>query len=50
LLRAAADRGVLAILDVRLFTKRYGGLFRRSLPPSPVTREINDVRRFFEEE
>lgn len=50
LLRSAADRGVLAILDVRLFTKQYGSLFRRSLPASPVTREINEVRRFFEEE
>jgi ATP-dependent DNA helicase DinG len=47
LMRTATDRGLLAILDVRLFTKQYGRLFRQSLPPSPVTRSLADVETFF---
>ena len=39
LIRDAADRGLLAICDPRLFTARYGGAIRASLPPMPVTRE-----------
>ncbi len=33
LIRSAEDRGVVAILDSRLATRRYGGYLRRSLPP-----------------
>ena len=33
LLRATDDRGVIAILDPRLATARYGGFLRASLPP-----------------
>ena len=47
LMRTSTDKGLLAILDVRLFTKQYGRLFLKSLPPSPLTREINDVASFF---
>ena len=47
LMRTSNDRGVLAILDVRLFTKRYGTMFLKSLPPSPLTRKIEDVVSFF---
>ncbi len=47
LMRTATDRGLLAILDVRLFTKQYGRLFRQSLPPTPVTRNLADVQTFF---
>lgn len=35
-------------MDVRLFTKSYGAIFRKNLPDSPVTRELSDVIRFFE--
>ncbi|NOQ46070.1 MAG: ATP-dependent DNA helicase, partial [Desulfobulbaceae bacterium] len=49
LMRSAADRGVLAVLDVRLFTKGYGRRFLQSLPPSPVSRDINQVKHFFHE-
>jgi ATP-dependent DNA helicase DinG len=48
LMRTSTDKGLLAILDVRLFTKKYGALFLRSLPPSPVVRELRDVESFFE--
>ena len=47
LIRSSTDWGVMAILDVRLFTKPYGRLFRKSLPPSPLTRHLDDVQRFF---
>ncbi|KPK27565.1 MAG: hypothetical protein AMJ61_05265 [Desulfobacterales bacterium SG8_35_2] len=50
LMRTATDKGLLAILDVRLFTKQYGRIFLRSLPPSPLTREIADVVAFFAED
>lgn len=33
LIRAAGDRGVVAVLDSRLHTARYGEFIRRSLPP-----------------
>ncbi|MDH5298631.1 MAG: ATP-dependent DNA helicase, partial [Desulfobulbaceae bacterium] len=49
LLRSSSDRGVLAILDVRLFTKQYGATFRKSLPPCPVSRSLEAVHTFFEE-
>ena len=48
LMRTASDRGVIAILDTRLFTKGYGRQFLKSLPPSPVTRDLEDVAIFFQ--
>lgn len=47
LIRSAADTGVVAIMDVRLYTKGYGKTFLKSLPPAPITRELDDVRDFF---
>jgi ATP-dependent DNA helicase DinG len=47
LMRSATDRGVIAILDVRLFTKGYGSRFRKSLPPSPVVRSLEPVAEFY---
>ena len=47
LMRTCTDRGVVAILDARLFTKGYGRQFLRSLPPSPITRELAEVASFF---
>jgi ATP-dependent DNA helicase DinG len=47
LMRRASDRGVIAILDIRLFSKGYGKRFLRSLPPSPVVRELEKVENFF---
>ena len=47
LMRTAADRGVIAILDTRLFTKGYGRQFLKSLPPSPITRDTQEVAAFF---
>ena len=47
LMRCGSDRGVMAVLDVRLFSKGYGRRFLRSLPPSPLCRDLAEVRRFF---
>ncbi|MFC5582346.1 ATP-dependent DNA helicase [Rhodanobacter terrae] len=48
LIRDVHDRGVLVLCDPRLTTKGYGKLFLASLPPMPRTRELADVRAFFE--
>ena len=47
LIRDASDRGVLVIGDTRILTKSYGRFFLKSLPPMPLTRELEDVERFF---
>lgn len=47
LIRSTSDNGVIGILDIRLYSKGYGRIFRASLPPSPVVRELDEVRKFF---
>jgi len=47
LIRSVTDTGVVAIMDVRLYTKGYGKTFLKSLPPAPISREIEDVKTFF---
>jgi ATP-dependent DNA helicase DinG len=44
LLRTLSDRGVVAILDPRLVTARYGGFLRESLPPFWATTDPEVVR------
>jgi ATP-dependent DNA helicase DinG len=44
LLRGNADRGVVAILDPRIATARYGGFLRASLPPFWQTNDPEKVR------
>ncbi len=44
LLRSVDDRGVVAVLDPRLVTKRYGGFLRASLPPFWQTTDPQVVR------
>ncbi len=44
LLRTMSDRGVVAILDPRLLTKRYGSFLRASLPPFWTTTNPEVVR------
>ena len=48
LIRSRRDRGVLAVLDSRLRTRRYGRLFLESLPDCPVTDSLQEVRRFWD--
>lgn len=47
LLRARTDRGVVAILDRRVTTRGYGRTLLASLPPSPRTQALEDVRAFW---
>ncbi len=47
LMRRTGDSGVMAVLDVRLFTKGYGKRFLKSLPEAPVSRAQHDVELFF---
>jgi Rad3-related DNA helicase len=47
LLRTREDRGVMAILDIRLHTKGYGKLVLDALPPARRTSSLRDVERFF---
>ncbi|MCG6878066.1 MAG: ATP-dependent DNA helicase [Deltaproteobacteria bacterium] len=47
LIRKASDRGLMAILDKRILTSGYGGLFLKSLPPIPVIHEIEKIEQFF---
>ncbi|MCJ7738686.1 MAG: hypothetical protein MUQ10_15470, partial [Anaerolineae bacterium] len=49
LIRTETDRGVMAVLDSRINTKRYGQQVVASLPRARRTRRIADVRRFFSE-
>jgi ATP-dependent DNA helicase DinG len=44
LLRGTEDRGVVAILDPRIATARYGGFLRASLPPFWQTTDPEKVR------
>jgi ATP-dependent DNA helicase DinG len=48
LIRHRTDRGVLAILDPRLRTMGYGRRFLASLPPAPVTHDIQALDKFFD--
>ena len=50
LIRTKTDRGVVAILDNRLTTKRYGNTVLQSLPPAGITRRFTDIYRFFRTE
>ncbi len=47
LMRSMQDAGVLAVLDTRLFSKSYGRIFLKSIPPSPIVRELAEVREFW---
>ncbi len=47
LIRSKSDLGILAVLDSRLWSRRYGNLFFRSLPKCPVADNIEDLENFF---
>ncbi|MGD9100559.1 MAG: helicase C-terminal domain-containing protein [Anaerolineae bacterium] len=50
LIRAESDRGVMAVLDSRINTARYGSSMVASLPPARRTTRFEDVVAFFEGE
>ena len=47
LIRDMKDSGVVMLGDPRLKQKSYGRIFLNSLPSMPVTSDIKDVERFF---
>jgi len=52
LVRSKSDIGVVAVLDQRLYTKRYGKVFLDSLPATrrvraPLDEVVSEVERFF---
>jgi len=49
LIRNNEDRGVMAILDSRLYQKFYGREVVKNLPPAPIRDDLAEVRWFFEE-
>jgi len=49
LIRNNEDRGVMAILDSRLYRKFYGREVVKNLPPAPIRDDLAEVRWFFEE-
>lgn len=49
LIRTRQDTGAVAILDRRLWTKGYGGFFRRSLPPCPTFSAFADLKQWWRE-
>ena len=48
LIRKGSDRGIMAILDKRILTSRYGGMFLKSLPLVPLIHDVAEIDRFFE--
>jgi ATP-dependent DNA helicase DinG len=48
LIRHRQDRGILAVLDPRLKTMGYGRRFLASLPPAPVTHDLESIDKFFD--
>lgn len=49
LIRTRRDRGIVAVLDPRLSTKRYGQTFLKSLPPARRCATIDELRIFWDE-
>jgi len=48
LIRSKSDRGVLALLDNRITSQRYGQVFFDSLPDYRFTTRLQDVEKFFD--
>ncbi|MBI3178961.1 MAG: hypothetical protein HYZ27_04830 [Deltaproteobacteria bacterium] len=46
LIRRKTDLGMVAVLDRRMTTRRYGEVFLRSLPDCPVIHELGEAERF----
>lgn len=46
LIRSAADRGILAVLDSRIVEKSYGRRFLDSLPPARLVHDLTEVAGF----
>jgi ATP-dependent DNA helicase DinG len=49
LIRTATDRGIVALGDVRLVTKRYGRVFVEALPPARRLSRFDEVKAWWAE-
>jgi ATP-dependent DNA helicase DinG len=49
LIRSQKDWGLLSILDTRVLKRGYGRMFIQSLPQCPVTHDLMEIHRFFEQ-
>ncbi len=47
LIRGPDDKGLLAVLDGRIWRKSYGKRFLKALAPLPITDKLEDVEQFF---
>ncbi len=47
LIRDVTDRGVLVLCDPRIRSRHYGEVFITSLPPMPITRDLDEVVEFY---
>lgn len=50
LIRTRTDRGVMAILDTRVWSKGYGKRVFATLPPARQVRTVQEIAQFFEED
>jgi ATP-dependent DNA helicase DinG len=48
LIRSPEDRGIMAVLDSRIWKKSYGQRFLKALQPLPVTDRLEKVKDFFQ--
>ena len=46
LIRDPGDTGIMMLCDPRLLTRGYGRVFLKSLPPMPLTDNIDEVQAF----
>jgi ATP-dependent DNA helicase DinG len=47
LIRSSADRGVIAVFDIRMLTKNYGQVFVKSLPPCRIVHSLDQIDTFW---
>ncbi len=50
LIRSQSDKGVMALLDSRLYQRRYGSEIVKNLPPARRCKELSFVRDFYAQE
>jgi ATP-dependent DNA helicase DinG len=50
LIRTGTDRGIVALLDLRIHTKGYGKRIVRSMPPAPMIRTADEVATFWSQD
>ena len=50
LIRRRTDRGLIALLDIRLMSRRYGEQLRSTLPPAPIIRTPRAVQGWWRAE